>query len=182
MKWIIFAVASSGIVLSVGGLAAQIKPTEPDSESDVYAQAMERKREVLKGLPGVRAKAFWRSPAPSEENDRLQAAVELRLRNNGIHVFASSEEYKNSPGKPELICQVNYSSIGSLVAKIDVQLLEELRSVRTSRVQLLPTWENTLPRDKAVDAVSFEQTREWLLEAVDEFCNAYRAVNPKAAP
>lgn len=65
---------------------------------------------------------------------------------------------------------------------IDVKLDEQVVSVRTSKTLNATTWENTIPKQKLIEAVSFEQAREWLFEAVDEFCNAYRASNPKKGP
>lgn len=183
MKWTLAVVAPFGILLAVANLTGQTHPADQMSDTDRAAFWKEQRRERLRGLAGVRVKAFWQSPAASEENDRLQAAVELRARNNGVYVFANSNEYESSPGKPALLCQANYHKIGSLwVAKIDVQLIEEVVSIRTSKSLLVPTWENTVPGDRPVETVSFEQARDWLLEAVDEFCNAYRAMNPKTDP
>ena len=183
MKWTLVAVASLVILLGVGSLPGQTKPLEQMSEAEIEALLKQDNLEVIKGLPGVRVHAFWKSLSPSEENDRLQIAVELRLRSNGIPVFATGDQFKNIPGHPTLNCYVSYYTIGSVVvARTGVQLVEEVQSIRTSKIHLLPTWENTLPRQKLVENLSFEEAREWLFEGVDEFCNSYRAVNPKTVP
>jgi hypothetical protein len=78
---------------------------------------------------------------------------------------------------------VTYLQFGPvIVERTDVKLHEELRSIRTSTIHTLATWENTIPSLRQVEAASFEQARDRLLEAVDEFCNDYRAANSKAMP
>lgn len=183
MKWTLVAVALLVVLLGVGGLPGQTKPFRDMSDVEKEAFFKEEKLKVLNGLPGVSVNASWKSAHPSEGNDRLQAAVELRLRNNGVRVFATTDEWKSSPGRPMLTCCVVYYTIGSvLVARTIVQVEEQVVSVRTSETLLMKTWENTLPGQKLVEKESFEEAREWLFEAVDEFCNAYRAMNPKAVP
>jgi len=180
---ILLAVASFAILLTVGNLDGQTNPIERMSETDVRAQMQQKRREILKGLPGVAVFAWWNTMTPSEENARLQSAVELRLRNNGIRVTGSAAEHFAVPGQPILMCGVSYRRLGPvLVAKIAVELNEEVRITRNSILDVVPTWRNELPQDKVVESPSFEQAREWLFEAVDEFCNGYRAVNPKVGP
>lgn len=90
------AVASLIPLLSVGILDGQPKPVEQISGTEIESLAKQRKLEVLQELPGVFVHAFWKSPAPSEENDRLQVAIELRLRNHGITLL-DAKEYNNTP-------------------------------------------------------------------------------------
>ena len=183
MRHIVLAVAASVILLAVGTLPGQ--PGTPVELSPAEREAMvkQAKLEPLKQLPGVFVQhVFWQAEGPSEENERLRVAVELRLRNNGIPL-QTADDWKKTPGFPWLSCYVSYFKIGpALVARAFVHLQEEVVSVRTSNRLIMSTWENSVPRQRLVDGAKFEEAREWLLEAVDEFCNDYRAAHPKPAP
>jgi hypothetical protein len=146
----------------------------------------ELQRPTLRGLQGVEV-AVERM-APEAERDGLtrsqvQTDVELRLRQAGIRVL-SDEERRTTPGRPYLYIRVSTSkrSVGGLHAySTDVELKQDAWLVRDQDTKAYgaTTWQ--VAGVGSVGGPRIREVREDVLDYVDEFINAYLAVNPEQA-
>lgn len=153
------------------------------------AQDSNLDRATLVGLTGVGVRASLTSADPplGLTQDRLQTAVELRLRRSGVRVL-SGDEILSTPGYPELemaVVVLELKRNGRLTGYSYTFTLHLLQSVVLSRDSNIRhvegvTWGQqelnlaTEPPDGVV---------RYLLEdvesAVDGFINDYLAANPR---
>jgi hypothetical protein len=148
-----------------------------------FAQRPCKEEETLRGLGGVRV--VIESIDPEAERDGLtesllQTRVELKLRMASIKVF--TEEEATQSNAPYLYVQVltmKHSERPIYAFAIDVELKQGvLLSENPQCATVAPTWE-AAGRVGTVGERNVRTICENVEELVDEFINAYLAVNPK---
>ena len=139
----------------------------------------EYERATLKGLPGV-GLSFER-PGEDAERDGLTRQllgedVYLQLHQAGIRVL----DHFAVNGRPALYLNVNTLKTGTglYVFSLSLDLKQTVKLSRASITAYSATWSAT-GRLGAIEATELRTLRETVRDMVDEFINAYLAVNPK---
>jgi hypothetical protein len=140
----------------------------------------ESARPTLRGLEGVQVVIEDLDPDVERAGltrHQLQTDVELRLRKAGIRVFTR-------PGSPFLSVHVLTRKLTPLEVyaySIDIEFHQLIYLVRDPHViNVAPTW-SVKSGIGTVGATVLRQLRERVADHVDEFINAYLAVNPEQA-
>jgi len=102
--------------------------------------------------------------------DTLQTDVELRIRQNGIKV---TDNLKDT----QAIIYVNVSVVDNAAA-IEVSIEQPARLLRNNSIFSLATTWNT--GGLIVKVRGEKDVREYLLDLVDKFINAWLSVNPRS--
>lgn len=141
-------------------------------------------RETLRGLAGVAVTI--EDIAPEAERDgltesQLQADVESRLRQAGIHVLTEDERL-HTPGHPTLSVHVGTFKMGDVYSLcIEVTLKQVVMLKRNPHIEsLVETWATRGVGTGG--AFQLQGVRKGVIMKVGEFITAYRSVNPKARP
>jgi hypothetical protein len=168
------------IPTAIAGTAFLLLLCAPASGADI-----EEQRESLRGLPGVHVlveKLDADVEGDGLTKDQIQTDVELRLRQSRITVL-TREVALRTPGSPALL--VNVSTFKDreypmYAYTISVGLLQEVLLVRKRAGQPITaeTW-RTAGSIGRVGAAKVREVRKRVLDQVDEFINAYLAVNPR---
>ncbi len=145
------------------------------------AADIEYERETLRGLRGIRV-VVERLP-PEAERDGLtrstiQTDVELKLRQAGIPLLSRADR---PPGSPYLYVNVNtyQSRVGLYAFSVQAGLVQFVILERNRNItSQATTWEAT-GSVGAVGSEKLSEVRNAVRDMVDEFINAYLAVNPK---
>jgi hypothetical protein len=145
----------------------------------------EDSRATLRGLPGVGVFVTIGNTSPEVAKfglteTRVRTETELHLRRAGIKIL-THEQAEKVPGKPHLAVDVNAikTEAGLYAFDLDVQLRQDVALQRRPTIKLTaPTWSVS-----GVATVGESRLRGFVNEAVgdlvDQFCNAYLAMNPK---
>lgn len=143
-------------------------------------------RETLRGLLGIGVAVEDLSPDAKKHGlteERIKTDVELRLRTAGIKVLTDEERLK-TPGSPYLYVNVGTMNVGTrgnhglYSIALMVDLVQEVSLERNPSIKTLAsTWRSG--GVGAVGELNLSQIRGAVKDKVDEFINAYLAVNPK---
>ena len=144
----------------------------------------ELSRETLKGLQGVYVIIEYMVPVAEKDGltkDLLQTDVELQLRKSGIKVL-TKEEWTKTPWMPYLYVRVSLFKKEGLQLYaffIEVKLRQAVYLKRNPDISTLTeTWDTAFIGTVGVSKMK-TGIRDSLKDKVDEFINAYLAVNPK---
>jgi hypothetical protein len=114
------------------------------------------------------------------DKQTIQTDVELKLRVAGIKVLTTPQQ-RTTPGNPRLYVNLNYvdtNGVGAYNIEVALQQTVLLSRDQTVTTYGVTTWSASRvgigPRDRIVSAV-----RSRLGDCLNEFLNAYLAVNPK---
>lgn len=147
---------------------------------NAFAYDDEFSRPTLKGLKGVHVlvESLKEDIVKAGLNkETIQTDVELKLRLAGIPVL-TREECVEEPGSPYLyvIAGVLKSELCGYIVKLDVEVKQEVRLVRSPAIQKdAATWSvGGFGRTSDLKGI-----RECIKDQVDIFINAYLSVNPK---
>ena len=149
-----------------------------------HADDDELSRPTLRGLQGVGV-LIENLRFEFEQNgltrSAIQTDVELKLRQAGIPVL-SRDMLLQSAGKPYLYVQVSVciaSSDLSCAFHISVELRQNARLERDPNIySSVSTW-STLGLTGTVEKMNVRMVRDSVKDQVDQFINAYLAMNPK---
>ena len=141
-------------------------------------------RESLAGLRGV--KVVVETLEPEVEHAGLTSAViqtdaELKLRLAGIRVL-TTDESRDEPGHPYLYLNaiVNPTLPSSWGYSTSVDLIQDVRLTRNPAVNVAAhTWSVSSGGGEARPANISDSVRNSFKDKVDQFVNAYLAMNPK---
>ena len=152
------------------------------STSPAFADDDVSSRESLKGLPGVFVIVQDLEPAIEQAGltkADIQMDVELRLRLAGIPVL-SRAEWITTPGGPYLYVNTNVFNSNNTVWPFSVEISSMQRVILergSANIFFAPTWSVTTVG--SVGSNKLTQVKDVVKEYVDQFINAYLAVNPK---
>ena len=137
-------------------------------------QTREPERNSLKGIGPVRVEVEGMHPDLEREGltqEMLTTAVEIRLRQNGIPLTKSLS--------PNLYVNVNgvKNARGLYAYRVDVKLVALVTILATEQLTFANVWDTELVG--MVGAANLRDVRDDVLDKVDQFSNAYLAVNPK---
>jgi hypothetical protein len=136
-------------------------------------------RDTLRGLPGVEVAVDVPTELPDTDltTSALHAAVEQRLRNGGITVYAS-QKANPSDAKAYVYVHLNALPLPAQMQAVAIQvhLRQTVRSVVTSSsIVNAMTWDqHTVAAITSADAA---QLRDLVLEMIDHFIADWRAVH-----
>ena len=143
-------------------------------------------RRTLRGLQGVAV--MVETIAAEAERDGLpkrqvQTDVELRLRQSGIHVLSLAEGL-TTPGRPYLYIHVAAAKRDGMrfyAYDVSVRLNQDVWLDRDLDIKGLgiTTWD--VGAVGSIGDAMIRDLRESVLDKVDQFINAYLAVNPEQA-
>lgn len=162
-----------GIVVVVFFALVKTAGAQGDFEAD---------RATLKGLQGVEVTVEGLRPEAVEDGltqDQLQTDVELRLRKVGIRVL-TKEEKARTPGSPWLYVRVNTlrGDTGLYAYSIEVDLYQTVLLERDSSISTTtPTWATSTIATVGARGMP-RSVRGSVGDKVDQFVNAYLAMNP----
>lgn len=148
-----------------------IRPKQAGEIESLEAVGKHEDRGVLKGLSSVSVLVGIQGDVASDEARRLQAAIELRLRTNGVPV---------KEGSPTLIFAVIRldPEKGTAGSALTAELFEPVIVKRNGVEAIRQTWAH-----RGLwwmnPATKFDRLRDITLEIADEFSNDYLAANPK---
>lgn len=168
------------IGLTVGLLLFALGGGRGDEDEDPY-------RASLRGLQGVSVIVEQVDPdaeAAGVSAQALKENAEKLLRTKGIRVLSRSERLK-TPGGPMLYVNINTlpeAKTGLYSYNIDVSLRQLVVLARSqSHVTVATTWDTGI-LGQAGKKVFAEAVRVNLEKGVDDFADAFRALNPAAGP
>ena len=137
--------------------------------------------DTLRALPGVYVEVEELGTdveADGLTTIQIQQDVELKLRRAGIRVL-SEPEWASIPGKPFLYVGVSTVKDGSRYAfHLQVELFQRVRLERYQEIApvQVPTW-RAQKEIGVIDAGRVQELRTYLADQVDQFIQAYLAVN-----
>ncbi len=149
------------------------------------AEDSELSRNTMRGVQGVQVvgedlKDGARQDGLNEKD--IQTDAELKLRLAGIKVLTQSQQRVTTPGFPFLYIHVNtmLNRGGTLYAvNCEVSLIQEVLLARDPSISYsAATWSTTAVGTIGKDRLP--QERDSIKDLVDQFLNAYLAVNPKS--
>jgi Putative peptidoglycan binding domain len=150
----------------------------------VWASDDDAARETLKGLPGV---VVWVGDiAPDIEQSgvtkqQLQTEVERQLRRAEIAVFSNQEAGAPSDVALVTVSVTTLRHTGGLYAyAVDLAVYQTATLLRDPTPRSLATW--TVGSISLVEASDLRAILTSVSQKVDQFIQAYRAVNPRARP
>jgi hypothetical protein len=146
-------------------------------------------RETLKGIPGLFVLVEHLSPEAEQEGlqvYQIQTDVELEMRKAGIRVL-TKEEHTMIPSHPTLYI---YPKIMKMPENqpckgyffdVQIRLLQIVRLTTATKMEILtPTWEAISMMGSSGGGSEFAlYLRNCVKETLNQFINAYLAVNPK---
>lgn len=137
---------------------------------------------VLKGLKEITVNVE-RLPkdlqTPSLSVDAIRSAVELKLKQNGLHIIAAEEARQNHA--PTLYINLNgFKAINNLfVYNITLALQEDASPQRTRNVVVtgVSVWQRGFIG--AAGELNLPAIKSDVIDDIDSFINDYQAVNPQ---
>lgn len=144
----------------------------------------ETQRRTLAGLQGIYVTIETLNPEVERDGlseSAIKTDVELKLRQAGIRIL-TREQWLGTPGKPWLYLNVSVLKSpwsGEYVYGIELKLIQEVTLTRVPRTMTdASTWEARGSVGIAGQARLLD-IRNFVRDMVDQFINAYLAVNPK---
>ncbi len=140
-----------------------------------------RRADTLRALPGVYfvvEELGAEVEADGLTTIQIQQDVEFTLRRAGVRVM-SEPEWASMPGKPFLYVRVSTVKDGSRYAfHLGVELFQRVRLERYQEMAPVqaPTW-SAREEIGVIDARRVQELRRYLADQVEQFLEAYLAVN-----
>lgn len=157
-------------------------PKQSATQKQENKAAVARTSDVLKDTDSYRVYVLFDGDKPDTFTvDDVRVDVELKLRQNGIHVL-TNEEYNVKPLSSRLVVDVGITKykdrlFSSFACTLEVS--ETMQSIRNPKMFVIgaSTWQQTRFGIVGVDKMNF--VRDTVKELTDKFLNDYLAANPK---
>lgn len=139
-------------------------------------------RDTLRGISAITVSVtYWGrtdSEPPGLSKDQVKNNVELRLREAGIRVVDPKEAVRLKHVSAELLVLINCMDYQSIYAcYLETQLVQAVHVEKNDQFTVTPTW--SVKRFALLGTDRIRVIHEYARDMVDQFLNAYLAVNPR---
>ncbi|NOS78197.1 MAG: hypothetical protein HOP35_09640 [Nitrospira sp.] len=139
-------------------------------------------RETLRGISATTISVtYWgrtESEPPGLSIDQVKNNVELRLREAGIRVVDPKEAVRLKHVSAELLVLINCMDYQSIYpCYIETQLVQAVHVEKNDQFTVAPTW--SVKRFALLGADRIRAIHDYTKDMVDQFLNAYLAMNPR---
>lgn len=139
-------------------------------------------RDTLRGISTITVSVtYWGrtdSEPPGLSKDQVKNNVELRLREAGIRVVDPKEAVRLKHVSAELLVLINCMDYQSIYAcYLETQLVQAVHVEKNDQFTVTPTW--SAKRFALFGNGRIRVIHEYARDMVDQFLNAYLAVNPR---
>jgi hypothetical protein len=139
-------------------------------------------RDTLRGISAITVFVTYGGRTDSEPSglskDQVKNNVELRLREAGIRVVDPKEAVRLKHVSAELLVSINCMDYQSIYAcYLETQLVQAVHVEKNDQFTATPTW--SVKRFVLLGTERIRAIHDYTKDMVDQFLNAYVAVNPR---